>query len=166
MANIDRFEEKLRAAEDALNIEGKDRIPVSYKRTGFFGKYAGRYLAPELNQAWLCHVLTKHTHCTKQTPVWEGESGTTCGEGVHGSVAFLDPARRGAVVFYKRESGTEREKRARPVEIPASVRPTEAGTVLGPWDLQTQRDTSAPSHGVSPHTGPGSGRSLHAEARC
>ncbi|XP_045295995.1 paraplegin isoform X3 [Leopardus geoffroyi] len=37
VANIDRFEEKLRAAEDALNIEGKDRIPVSYKRTGFFG---------------------------------------------------------------------------------------------------------------------------------
>uniref|UniRef100_A0A8P0TDY7 Mitochondrial inner membrane m-AAA protease component paraplegin n=2 Tax=Canis lupus familiaris TaxID=9615 RepID=A0A8P0TDY7_CANLF len=37
VANIDRFEEKLRAAEDMLNIEGKDRIPVSYKRTGFFG---------------------------------------------------------------------------------------------------------------------------------
>ncbi|KAI2580209.1 SPG7 matrix AAA peptidase subunit, paraplegin, partial [Homo sapiens] len=31
------FEEKLRAAEDELNIEAKDRIPVSYKRTGFFG---------------------------------------------------------------------------------------------------------------------------------
>lgn len=44
VANIDRFEEKLRAAEDALNIEGKDRIPVSYKRTGFFGKYVGHYL--------------------------------------------------------------------------------------------------------------------------
>ena len=38
VANIDKFEEKLRAAEDELNIEGKDRIPVSYKRTGFFGK--------------------------------------------------------------------------------------------------------------------------------
>ncbi|XP_006902911.1 PREDICTED: paraplegin [Elephantulus edwardii] len=37
VANIDRFEEKLRAAEDELNIEIKDRIPVSYKRTGFFG---------------------------------------------------------------------------------------------------------------------------------
>ncbi|TKC38605.1 hypothetical protein EI555_010142 [Monodon monoceros] len=37
VANIDRFEEKLRAAEDELSIEGKDRIPVSYKRTGFFG---------------------------------------------------------------------------------------------------------------------------------
>ncbi|XP_039316209.2 mitochondrial inner membrane m-AAA protease component paraplegin isoform X3 [Saimiri boliviensis] len=37
VANIDRFEEKLRAAEDELNIEGKDRIPVTYKRTGFFG---------------------------------------------------------------------------------------------------------------------------------
>ncbi|KAF6079529.1 SPG7 matrix AAA peptidase subunit, paraplegin [Phyllostomus discolor] len=37
VANIDKFEEKLRAAEDELNIEGKDRIPVSYKRTGFFG---------------------------------------------------------------------------------------------------------------------------------
>ncbi|XP_004471976.1 mitochondrial inner membrane m-AAA protease component paraplegin isoform X2 [Dasypus novemcinctus] len=37
VANIDKFEEKLRAAEDELNIEAKDRIPVSYKRTGFFG---------------------------------------------------------------------------------------------------------------------------------
>ncbi|XP_040838152.1 paraplegin isoform X2 [Ochotona curzoniae] len=37
VANIDKFEEKLRAAEEELNIEGKDRIPVSYKRTGFFG---------------------------------------------------------------------------------------------------------------------------------
>uniref|UniRef100_A0A8C6H9U3 Mitochondrial inner membrane m-AAA protease component paraplegin n=1 Tax=Mus spicilegus TaxID=10103 RepID=A0A8C6H9U3_MUSSI len=37
VANIDKFEEKLRAAEDELNIESKDRVPVSYKRTGFFG---------------------------------------------------------------------------------------------------------------------------------
>lgn len=41
VANIDKFEEKLRAAEDELNIESKDRIPVSYRRTGFFGKYVG-----------------------------------------------------------------------------------------------------------------------------
>lgn len=39
VANIDKFEEKLRAAEEELNIDSKDRIPVSYKRTGFFGKY-------------------------------------------------------------------------------------------------------------------------------
>ena len=38
VANIDKFEEKLRAAEEELNIDVKDRIPVSYKRTGFFGK--------------------------------------------------------------------------------------------------------------------------------
>ncbi|CAL8350813.1 unnamed protein product [Merluccius merluccius] len=37
VANIDKFEEKLRAAEEELNIDHKDRIPVSYKRTGFFG---------------------------------------------------------------------------------------------------------------------------------
>ncbi|XP_036440325.1 paraplegin [Colossoma macropomum] len=37
VANIDKFEEKLRAAEEQLNIDTKDRIPVSYKRTGFFG---------------------------------------------------------------------------------------------------------------------------------
>ncbi|XP_043382033.1 paraplegin isoform X3 [Chelonia mydas] len=37
VANIDKFEEKLRAAEEELNIDVKDRIPVSYKRTGFFG---------------------------------------------------------------------------------------------------------------------------------
>uniref|UniRef100_A0AAQ5XFZ0 AAA+ ATPase domain-containing protein n=1 Tax=Amphiprion ocellaris TaxID=80972 RepID=A0AAQ5XFZ0_AMPOC len=37
VANIDKFEEKLRAAEEELNIDTKDRIPVSYKRTGFFG---------------------------------------------------------------------------------------------------------------------------------
>lgn len=39
VANIDKFEEKLRAAEEELNVDVKDRIPVSYKRTGFFGKY-------------------------------------------------------------------------------------------------------------------------------
>lgn len=38
VANIDKFEEKLRAAEEELNIDTKDRIPVSYKRTGFFAK--------------------------------------------------------------------------------------------------------------------------------
>uniref|UniRef100_F6PX75 Spastic paraplegia 7 (pure and complicated autosomal recessive) n=1 Tax=Xenopus tropicalis TaxID=8364 RepID=F6PX75_XENTR len=37
VANIDKFEEKLRAAEEELKINVKDRIPVSYKRTGFFG---------------------------------------------------------------------------------------------------------------------------------
>ncbi|XP_067308119.1 mitochondrial inner membrane m-AAA protease component paraplegin [Pseudorasbora parva] len=37
VANIDKFEEKLRAAEEELNIDAKDRIPVTYKRTGFFG---------------------------------------------------------------------------------------------------------------------------------
>ncbi|MEE6499802.1 hypothetical protein FKM82_003586, partial [Ascaphus truei] len=37
VANIDKFEEKLRAAEEELKIHVKDRIPVSYKRTGFFG---------------------------------------------------------------------------------------------------------------------------------
>uniref|UniRef100_A0A672KQK5 SPG7 matrix AAA peptidase subunit, paraplegin n=1 Tax=Sinocyclocheilus grahami TaxID=75366 RepID=A0A672KQK5_SINGR len=37
VANIDKFEEKLRAAEEELAIDTKDRIPVTYKRTGFFG---------------------------------------------------------------------------------------------------------------------------------
>ncbi|XP_056267888.1 paraplegin [Pseudoliparis swirei] len=37
VANIDKFEEKLRAAEEELLINAKDRIQVSYKRTGFFG---------------------------------------------------------------------------------------------------------------------------------
>ncbi|KAG1941408.1 paraplegin [Pimephales promelas] len=37
VANIDKFEEKLRAAEEELSIDAKDRIPVNYKRTGFFG---------------------------------------------------------------------------------------------------------------------------------
>ncbi|XP_075045156.1 mitochondrial inner membrane m-AAA protease component paraplegin [Mixophyes fleayi] len=37
VANIDKFEEKLRAAEDALNISMMDRIPLSYKRSDFFG---------------------------------------------------------------------------------------------------------------------------------
>lgn len=39
VANIDKFEEKLRAVEDELNIDEKDRIPISYKRPGFYGKY-------------------------------------------------------------------------------------------------------------------------------
>uniref|UniRef100_A0A8B9ZD34 SPG7 matrix AAA peptidase subunit, paraplegin n=1 Tax=Anas platyrhynchos TaxID=8839 RepID=A0A8B9ZD34_ANAPL len=37
VANIDKFEEKLRAAEDELNIDEKERIPVSYKHPGFYG---------------------------------------------------------------------------------------------------------------------------------
>ncbi|XP_037545763.1 paraplegin isoform X2 [Nematolebias whitei] len=37
VASVDKFEEKLRAAEEELNIDAKDRIPVSYKRVGFFG---------------------------------------------------------------------------------------------------------------------------------
>lgn len=43
MVNIDKFEEKFRVVEDELNIEGKDRISVFYKRTGFFGKYVGYF---------------------------------------------------------------------------------------------------------------------------
>uniref|UniRef100_A0A8C8S7P5 SPG7 matrix AAA peptidase subunit, paraplegin n=1 Tax=Pelusios castaneus TaxID=367368 RepID=A0A8C8S7P5_9SAUR len=35
VANIDKFEEKLRMAEDELNIDVKDRIPVSYRRADF-----------------------------------------------------------------------------------------------------------------------------------
>lgn len=38
VASIDRFEEKLRAAEEELNIDAKDRIPVSYKRIGVSGR--------------------------------------------------------------------------------------------------------------------------------
>ncbi|XP_075621716.1 mitochondrial inner membrane m-AAA protease component paraplegin isoform X1 [Balearica regulorum gibbericeps] len=37
VANIDKFEEKLRAAEDELNIDERERIPVSYKHPGFYG---------------------------------------------------------------------------------------------------------------------------------
>lgn len=59
VANIDKFEEKLRAAEDELNIEGKDRILVSYKRTGFFGKYVSTLFVLELNQTWLCNARNK-----------------------------------------------------------------------------------------------------------
>lgn len=67
VANIDKFEEKLRAAEDELNIESKDRIPVSYKRTGFFGKYVGCL--------WTCSV--SHTEQTANPELtagslWEG----------------------------------------------------------------------------------------------
>uniref|UniRef100_A0A8U7MNI1 SPG7 matrix AAA peptidase subunit, paraplegin n=1 Tax=Corvus moneduloides TaxID=1196302 RepID=A0A8U7MNI1_CORMO len=37
VANIDKFEEKLRAVEDELNIDEKERIPISYKHPGFYG---------------------------------------------------------------------------------------------------------------------------------
>lgn len=36
VANMDTFEEKLQAAEDELNMEGKVRVPVSCKSKGFF----------------------------------------------------------------------------------------------------------------------------------
>ncbi|XP_050021111.1 mitochondrial inner membrane m-AAA protease component paraplegin isoform X5 [Alexandromys fortis] len=60
VANIDKFEEKLRAAEDELNIESKDRIPVSYKRTGFFGNalYALGMTAVGLAILWYIFRLT------------------------------------------------------------------------------------------------------------
>ncbi|XP_055268895.1 paraplegin isoform X2 [Moschus berezovskii] len=63
VANIDKFEEKLRAAEDELNIEGKDRIPVSYKRTGFFGNalYALGMTAVGLAILWYVFRLTGMT---------------------------------------------------------------------------------------------------------
>uniref|UniRef100_A0A673UW46 SPG7 matrix AAA peptidase subunit, paraplegin n=1 Tax=Suricata suricatta TaxID=37032 RepID=A0A673UW46_SURSU len=63
VANIDRFEEKLRAAEDALNIEGQDRIPVSYKRTGFFGNalYALGMTAVGLAILWYAFRLAGMT---------------------------------------------------------------------------------------------------------
>ncbi|KAG9475048.1 hypothetical protein GDO78_003484 [Eleutherodactylus coqui] len=38
VANIDKFEERLRAAEDALNIAVTDRVPLTYKRSDFLGK--------------------------------------------------------------------------------------------------------------------------------
>lgn len=73
VANIDKFEEKLRAAEDELNIESKDRIPVSYKRTGFFGKYVG--LGWRLN----CFVVWEASRSYLNTLMWgcevPGESG-------------------------------------------------------------------------------------------
>lgn len=37
VANMDTFEEKFQAAEEELNMEGKVRVPVSYKSKGFFG---------------------------------------------------------------------------------------------------------------------------------
>ncbi|CAO2609595.1 Spg7 [Lemmus lemmus] len=63
VANIDKFEEKLRAAEDELNIESKDRIPVSYKRTGFFGNalYALGMTAVGLAILWYMFRLTGMT---------------------------------------------------------------------------------------------------------
>lgn len=56
VANIDKFEEKLRAAEEELNVAVKDRIPVAYKRTGFFGKYAAlrRMLLQLCNSSYCC----------------------------------------------------------------------------------------------------------------
>ncbi|KAG5849321.1 hypothetical protein ANANG_G00108980 [Anguilla anguilla] len=60
VANIDKFEEKLRAAEEELNINSKDRIPVSYKRTGFFGNalYALGMAAIGVAVLWLILAVT------------------------------------------------------------------------------------------------------------
>nr|XP_046245608.1 paraplegin isoform X2 [Scatophagus argus] len=60
VANIDRFEEKLRNAEEELNIDTKDRIPVTYKRTGFFGNavYALGMAALAVGFFWYMSRLT------------------------------------------------------------------------------------------------------------
>lgn len=59
VANIDKFEEKLRAAEDELNIEGKDRIPVSYSGRDSLESRLVLLGASELSQASLCDVRGK-----------------------------------------------------------------------------------------------------------
>ncbi|ELW62872.1 Paraplegin [Tupaia chinensis] len=63
VANIDKFEEKLRAAEDDLNIDVRDRTPVSYKRTGFFGNalYALGMTAVGLAVLWYVSRLAGMT---------------------------------------------------------------------------------------------------------
>ncbi|XP_037671596.1 paraplegin isoform X1 [Choloepus didactylus] len=63
VANIDKFEEKLRAAEDELGIAGQDRIPVSYKRSGFFGNalYAVGVTAVAAAILWYVFRLTGMT---------------------------------------------------------------------------------------------------------
>ncbi|XP_076852656.1 mitochondrial inner membrane m-AAA protease component paraplegin [Brachyhypopomus gauderio] len=60
VANIDKFEEKLRAVEEQLNIDSKDRIPVSYKRTSFFGNalYALGMAAIVVGILWYVFRLT------------------------------------------------------------------------------------------------------------
>ncbi|XP_034048034.1 paraplegin [Thalassophryne amazonica] len=57
VANIDKFEEKLRAAEDELNIDTKDRIPVSYKRTGFFGNALNTLVIAGFGVAFLWYIF-------------------------------------------------------------------------------------------------------------
>lgn len=74
VANIDKFEEKLRAAEDELNIESKDRIPVSYKRTGFFGKISLKW---HVSPSWMGRQGKESAskmwqECMK--PNWKSES--------------------------------------------------------------------------------------------
>jgi len=58
VANIDKFEEKLRAAEDELNIDERERIPVSYKHPGFYGKY-DMHLCLLLILYWSPHLERK-----------------------------------------------------------------------------------------------------------
>lgn len=57
VANIDMFEEKLRAAEDELNIDAKDRIPVSYIRLGFFWNAVGTLMLVGVFVGVLWYVL-------------------------------------------------------------------------------------------------------------
>uniref|UniRef100_A0A4W6CKW8 SPG7 matrix AAA peptidase subunit, paraplegin n=1 Tax=Lates calcarifer TaxID=8187 RepID=A0A4W6CKW8_LATCA len=57
VANIDKFEEKLRAAEDELNIDSRDRIPVLYKRTGFFGNAVYALGMAAIGVAILWHIF-------------------------------------------------------------------------------------------------------------
>lgn len=74
VANIDKFEEKLRAAEDELNIEGRDRIPVSYKRTGFFGKISLEWLVSQLWMAGRGRESASRTWQGCMKPNWRSKS--------------------------------------------------------------------------------------------
>lgn len=62
VVNIDKFEEKLKALEDGLNIDIKDRIPVSYQRHSPFAKYVVLIAI-----SYACYGCSP-MHSTAQTP--------------------------------------------------------------------------------------------------
>ena len=57
VADIKKFKEKLQEAEDKPNMEGKARIPVSYKRICFFGNALSTLGTTAAGLAILWHVF-------------------------------------------------------------------------------------------------------------
>ncbi|XP_068117082.1 mitochondrial inner membrane m-AAA protease component paraplegin isoform X2 [Hyperolius riggenbachi] len=66
VANIDKFEEKLRSAEDALNVSMLDRVPVTYRRITFTHKVMGTVFVAAIGLAGIFYLSRVASAASRQ----------------------------------------------------------------------------------------------------